>query len=470
MSKIFTFIVENQEIQRHLDFDQLNRLPRNIRDLLFQKEKYIVESDVKTQIFNNFIDNFIDSSTNLNVDAENIYQYRLLSDEFNFLKDELTNSEYENAFKISILLNIQKAKNFDRTAIENYISQNLDFYLQNYANYMPEIPITSLYNIFYNKNRVLNDHEKAYQFIVSNNDQNLFILIKSLDSTKLSESTLNESISKQDDHFGFIPSNSFSFKQDQVETLKKEKDELKKQVSDNEKMIFQLIQQNQLKISKGGRSYKPWFPTDVLFIVDGLNKDLFSRSIDAVCDAIFNLRITHRKVKTIRYGLIVDLDLTTNPKIFPFSNNFDLEQVCIDLGINFEEEENDDEDDFNVARSVVTRSCYSKLFKWAINNFDWKEDSSKFIFFISSSCSLDSDELQNCANELAKNDYYLLCYYFNENAKEEFIKMEELYKNLSKTSFFDLNEIIDEIVENKLGYLSSITYVRPIGHVDYSIE
>ena len=172
-------------------------------------------------------------------------------------------------------------------------------------------------------------------------------------------------------------------------------------------------------------------PTDVLFIVDGLNKNLFSRSIDATCDAIFNLRLTHRNSKMIRYGLIIDLDLTTNPKIFPFSNDFDLDQVFTDLGINSEEEENDD-DNFNVARSVVTRSYYSKLFKWAINNFDWKEDSSKFIFFISSSCSLDSDELQNCANELAKNDYYLLCYYFNENAKEEFIKIEEIYKTYQK--------------------------------------
>ena len=98
---------------------------------------------------------------------------------------------------------------------EEKISKNLDFYLTKYPDEMTKIHITSLYNIFNNKECKLQNHEKAYQFITKSlckNNSNAFILLESLDGSKLSKITLNESLSSKALHFGFTPKFNFSSK------------------------------------------------------------------------------------------------------------------------------------------------------------------------------------------------------------------------------------------------------------------
>lgn len=78
---------------------------------------------------------------------------------------------------------------------------------------MQHIPITSLYNIFYHKDRVLHNHEIAYNFITQNDNQNqsLFILLRSLEGQKLTKESLNDSFLQIEKHFGFAPKCDFSF-------------------------------------------------------------------------------------------------------------------------------------------------------------------------------------------------------------------------------------------------------------------
>lgn len=337
---------------------------------------------------------------------------------------------------------------------------------------MCKVPIPSLYNIFYNKNRVLKDHEKAYQFIVSNNNPNFFILIKSLDSTKLSESILKESISNQDEHFGFIPNNSFYTLKEEAETLKKENDQLKKQVSEHEMTISKLKQQIPLCITKVGYDYRSWYEADILFIVDGRNEKLLTKPIDAVNDIMYDIKLNLRRMtsqKLFNFGVIYDLENTS--KIIPFSKDLNIEKIYVDFGIIIDEIENNDDDDdddesFNIARNIVTHTNYANLIKCAINDFDWKENSSKTIFFISSSGDLDNNELLKCVIELAKNNYNLLCYYFNDNAKSEFTKMEKTYKVISYSSFFTFDDISYIECSNKLVERLSMTFSRPFKFIN----
>ena len=79
---------------------------------------------------------------------------------------------------------------------------------------MSEIPCTTLYNIFQHKNRVLNNQERAYQFLKQifegtksgfHNEKSICILFETLDSTKIDEESLKESIEKRQERFGFAP-------------------------------------------------------------------------------------------------------------------------------------------------------------------------------------------------------------------------------------------------------------------------
>lgn len=254
MSRAFSFFIGDEEIQKSLDFDQLNRLPNNIRDLLFQNGKYSIQSNVSFQNLSSFLDYYFDESKNPDINIDNIYEYRFLSKEFNFNTDYLSSPEVDKFFKISALLKTKEEEISDKSIFEEYISQNLDYYLDNYSQEMHKIPVSTLYNIFFNESRILNDHEKAYQFIISG-DENLYVLIQSLDSTKLSEQALKDAISNNDTHLGFIPKNSFSF----IDSFKEQfsllnndlhqtMEEFKKQIREDQKQHGQIVDELKSKI------------------------------------------------------------------------------------------------------------------------------------------------------------------------------------------------------------------------------
>ena len=94
------------------------------------------------------------------------------------------------------------------------IAEHLDEFLEKYPDEMKRIRINSLTNIFFHKERNLISHDLAYDFITKNNDNNnesIFILLKSIDGRKLSYEFYKDSFVKQNEHFGFIPENCVSY-------------------------------------------------------------------------------------------------------------------------------------------------------------------------------------------------------------------------------------------------------------------
>lgn len=120
MSRAFSFIIGDEEIQKSLDFNQLNRLPNNIRDLLFQNGKYSIQSNVSFQNLSSFLDYYFDESKNPDINIDNIYEYRFLSKEFNFNIDYLSSPEADKLFKISALLKTKEEEISDKSIFEEY--------------------------------------------------------------------------------------------------------------------------------------------------------------------------------------------------------------------------------------------------------------------------------------------------------------------------------------------------------------
>ena len=124
--------------------------------------------------------------------AEVYSDFNQLTNEFNITKKFITLDQLNPLDKIKYIVEC-KIKLKDKTYFENEISKNLDFYLDKYARELNFLPIESLYNIFYNKDRKLISQEKAYRFITKtlikdNDDKNedsLYILLKSIDGDKL---------------------------------------------------------------------------------------------------------------------------------------------------------------------------------------------------------------------------------------------------------------------------------------------
>lgn len=241
--KLYSFFVGNKKIGKKLSYEHLNLFPEEIRDLLYINNEYNITSDVSFHTLDVFLDYLLDASQIPKITIYNIHEYRSLSKEFNYITDYLYNDENEKLYQLSFLLNAKENDTSDKTAFEKYISQNLDFYLDTYPNEMYEIPFTRLYNIFFNKSRKLQDHDKAYKFIVSG-DKKLSILIKSLDGTKLSEEILKDAISCNNSHFEFIPQNSLSYV-----------DKFEKKISSNFIYFNQSIDEFKNKICKKQEIY-----------------------------------------------------------------------------------------------------------------------------------------------------------------------------------------------------------------------
>ena len=195
----------------------LRNFPDAINDQLMNFYKYHIQANVNFEIFRLFLDYCIKKQNIPDIDASNFIQYYQLSIELKFTEftNFLSDQKYSNIHNLSVLQNITSLDNFDKSLYEEKISKNLDFYLAKYPDEMTKIHITSLYNIFNNKERKLQNHEKAYQFITKSlckNNSNAFILLECLDGSKLSKITLNESLSSKALHFGFTPKFNFSSK------------------------------------------------------------------------------------------------------------------------------------------------------------------------------------------------------------------------------------------------------------------
>lgn len=247
----YYFAKNDQNFSANIKPSQVASMPVKIRDVFDQTTTYQINSDVKDENIPLFIKYFINKSEEPEIKDDNVYDFYTLSKEFE-MKEITTkiDEEWSDILRIGFLKTATTATNSDISESEKYISEHLDEYLLKYPNQMYTIPITSLCNIFFSKTRKLDDENLAYKFIKKqlktdddtngqNIDHSLFVLLKSLDSNKLNEEAFKDCISKQDEHFGFIPQINFGF----IETLTKK-------VSEIESAMIQMQKDHQTKMEE----------------------------------------------------------------------------------------------------------------------------------------------------------------------------------------------------------------------------
>lgn len=159
-------ISSNNIIEINLSLDQLNQFPVKIREQIWVDRKLYVHSNVEPQIFQCFIDYFLQSKQISDEELSNVnntFQYYLLIKELGINKDLLSDLKYTNLLQISIL-NLIKNNFQDKSDAEKYIADNLIFYIDNFQKEMNKIPITSLYNII-SKSKYLESFTKQKMLI-----------------------------------------------------------------------------------------------------------------------------------------------------------------------------------------------------------------------------------------------------------------------------------------------------------------
>lgn len=227
-----TFILEGGNIPISLPFEKYEQLPLQIKSSLYNDNKYVIKSKVCLENFQNFMNNYKDN-TKPEINLSNMYEYYLLSKEFEIMKDNFENSQI-------LHLSLLKYKFIDqvpseKSNSEKSIATNLDFFIDKYPDLLSQIPIESLYNIFYHKERNLQDENKAYNFITRSS--NIYFLLNSLKDSNLTEDIVLDSLSKIEKHSNFCP--QIASVKDQISTLKKAVEEN----SDTEIIEFLFPQQ-----------------------------------------------------------------------------------------------------------------------------------------------------------------------------------------------------------------------------------
>lgn len=217
-NEYYVFLLDNRKvnIQRNPDdLRFLQKMPSDIRKKLCFNEPYSIKSKVQYENLQLFL-NYLDDNNNINdlsdMISNNFFDYFLLNSEFGIEKN------YDENGKNSIIENINTASSYGKLVCEEYISKNLDYYLGFNEDQLRQISITSLYNIFFNNKRQLNDRnqEKAYQLIKSivnngNENKSFCILFNSLDGSKISSESLRESFDKRNERFNCMPNLANSF-------------------------------------------------------------------------------------------------------------------------------------------------------------------------------------------------------------------------------------------------------------------
>lgn len=93
-------------------------------DQLLDNNKYIVRSNVRSEIFQSFIKYWLDEKEIPDIQLSNFNEYELLSQEFEMMTGIIAKTKDLPLFKIESLINNSCS---DKLSIENYISKQLDF-------------------------------------------------------------------------------------------------------------------------------------------------------------------------------------------------------------------------------------------------------------------------------------------------------------------------------------------------------
>lgn len=268
MSQKITFklILKSRAFEVPFQFKNISDVSTNIFEqiILDQKHEYYVTSDVNEEILQSFI-NFWVQGTEPNVNIENYYQYFLLSEEFNLMKDYLTSIKSNWTEYDQNLYNLSDPNISDKSILEQKVAQDLDYYIENYSDRLFKLSIQSLYNIFSYKEKKFTKHDRAYELIchryIESNDRNIFVLLKFIEGQNIEYTQFKDSILNSEERFGYMAKFDISFFED-INMVKEQNhkqseviEELKKNCEEQKKEIEKLTNDIEL-LNRTFSSYK----------------------------------------------------------------------------------------------------------------------------------------------------------------------------------------------------------------------
>lgn len=221
--------------------------------------QYQVESNVSENTFQSFV-NYLINDLIPDIEIDNINEYNQLSQEFGLLREIIENKK-KIFGEYLVNLNFLQNKGTDLSSCEEEIARKLDDYLEKYGKTLMKSPIQSLFNIFNHQHRKLKQHNLAYELIQQHyeetNDSNIFILLKTLDGSKLSKTNLEESISMSELHNNYMPCIDFLYLKTAIEkqeTFESRIKEIENKFDDyqrkTELLINQMISKHEDEINK----------------------------------------------------------------------------------------------------------------------------------------------------------------------------------------------------------------------------
>lgn len=127
-------------------FRRISKINENIYRILVKNLKYYIESNVNDDVFQSFINYWINKEIP-DITPANFHEYYQLSQEFDLMNDLIQAKEEEFSPSFQPIQNLLCKKN-NKCVSEELIAKNLDFYLNSNREEMMQIEITSLFNIF----------------------------------------------------------------------------------------------------------------------------------------------------------------------------------------------------------------------------------------------------------------------------------------------------------------------------------
>lgn len=150
-SKIrLVLLLKNKEYEIPCQFKGLSDINQDIyTQLLFSpNHTYIVSSDVSEEIFQSFLDYWIQQKKP-EINSKNVYEYLNLSDEFQIMQDLIKAAKLQwNQYERNLDM-LSSNSTSDKHIVEEDVSQNLDEYIEKYGKSLMNLNIQTLHNIFF---------------------------------------------------------------------------------------------------------------------------------------------------------------------------------------------------------------------------------------------------------------------------------------------------------------------------------
>ncbi|KAK8892977.1 hypothetical protein M9Y10_030231 [Tritrichomonas musculus] len=221
-----------------------------LKTLLYYNHQYEVQSNVSEEVFLSFKD-FLKINKQPDIKDDNIIEYDILYREFKYGKlNEILSEKRKTLKDYSQYINdISDNRIKDKSSSEAIIANNLDDCLDKNGNSLFLLPINNLYNIFKLADYKFNKHDKAYELIIKqyeNNDQNVLILIPLIDGSKLNSKNLENALQNSEQRFGLIPHMESQY----INQIRKDLDELKDKQNSDEASIRKIISDIELYENK----------------------------------------------------------------------------------------------------------------------------------------------------------------------------------------------------------------------------